>query len=219
MLMVPKNNGLFDLTKTLASVAGKVERQGPLDAEVVPGIEPGWYVVITQPGQDGIVGGHLIGRRFGIYQPRFPLTTIQRGRKVTRWHNFFPGYLFVFVWGIHRHARRIQSIPGVSRLLYKAGTDIPAKVPFDLIDHIRAEENKENPIQYTEQVVRMRKRRKKRSLEKEEKTYQVDPDEIVSTYSKSYWARTEVAERFDLLHKALGLPQGSLTESPGRATG
>jgi transcription antitermination factor NusG len=218
MLMVPRNNGLFDISKTLMSVTSRVEKQGPLDAEIVPGIEAGWYILITQPGQGGIASSHLIGRRFGVYEPRFPTTTIERGRKVTRWRNFVQGYIFVFVWGIDAHRRRILSVPGVQRLLCTFPSDTPFKVPDALIDKLRAQENLENPIQYSV-AIKARKRRKKRRLDKQEKLVQAEAEDIVSVSSKSYWSTAVEAVHVNLLEKALGLPQGGLTESAVRVTG
>lgn len=205
MLMVTNNNrGLLDLRASLMQLSERADKAGPLCAEIVSGSEPRWYIVVTTPGQEGIAAGHLIGRRFGVYQPRFPDPKIIRGRKQRRWRNLFPCYLFVFVWDAERHARRILACPGVARMLCIGERPVP--VPFDVIDHLRAEENKLNPVQYTIDVVRVRKRRKKRTQVTEQKVVEADPDDIISVSSKSYWTLDE-PERFSLLHKALGLPE------------
>lgn len=211
MLMIPPNNGLFDMTKTLTAIAEKVEKQGPRDAELVPGKPSGWYIVCTQAGQDGVAAGHLIGRRFGVYQPLYPNTTVVRGRKVTRMLRMFPGYLFIFAWDIDRHVRRILAVPGVSRLL--SIEDKPVRVPDALIDDIRAAENRENPIRYTVEMTKVRKRRKKRRIETWEEEVEATADDIVAVSSKSYWFQDPGPSRIGLLEKALGLPQGGLTES------
>lgn len=219
MLMKRKNTGLFDLAATLITVTSRVEKHGPLDAEIVPGVEAAWYIAVVQPGQEGVAAGHLIGRRFGIYQPRYPDTKIERGRKVTRWRKIIPGYLFIFVWDIERHERRIIAIPGVQRLLRPHGSDLPIKVRDAEIDRLRAQENIDNPIRYTVETMKVRKRRKKRTMERHETVVQCDPDEIVAVTSKSYWHKAADGEHVSLLEKALGLPQGRLTESANRVTG
>lgn len=203
MLMINKNAGLFDIATTLSSISSKVEKTGPLDAEIVPGKEPRWFIVVTQPGHEGIAAGHLIGHRFGIYQPQEKTIIKVRGRPQPRTRNLFPTYLFVYVWDIEKHARRILCMPGVQRLL--CAGDKPVAVPFHVIDHIRAEENALNPIDIPMDAVTKKKRKRRRRRGKD-RTVQNVQEEIVATYSKSYWARLEEPERFDLLHKALGLP-------------
>lgn len=191
----------------IVRVAGeRSERQGPLDAELVPngGGEPHghWWAVTTLPNHEGIAAAHLIARRFGIYLPQFSHSLMRRGRKVNYTRNMLPGYIFVFVWDISRHWRRILSVPGASGML-------PRPVPDHMIDDLRGEENKLNPEFAMEQVIKYRKRRrqKRQQIIVSELT-PIVKGEIVSVHAKSYWTGIETLEpeqRISKLHIALGL--------------
>lgn len=203
MLMVPRNSPI-DVSRALMAVADRVEKQGPMNAEIVPGAEPGWFIVVTHPGQESVAAGHLIGRRFGIFQPQGCRRWISKtGKKCSRTYNLFPTYLFIFVWDIDKHQRRILGVPGVQRIL--CSDDKPVRVPEKEIIQIKQAENAANPIFAEFQEVKVRKRRRGKSDTQLVTVYrQIGPDDVVSVSSKSYW-NVEEPERFDLLHKALGL--------------
>ena len=149
---------LIDEKKYLEMAAQYEQRIGPRDAEMVPGVEGKWLIVRVEGGRQQTAAAHLVGRRFGVYLPQFPETLIIRGRAVDRLRNLFPGYLFVFVWGVHQHLRRIMSVPGVIEVMMR--NDQPVIVTDALIDKIRHSEESEWPLITTVDVVKVRKRRK-----------------------------------------------------------
>jgi transposase InsO family protein len=166
----------------------------PLNAQIVSDCTPRWHVVITRPGEEGIASGHLIGRRFGVYQPmetkHYPAC---RGRAAyCRNLPLFRGYLFVFVWDINAHVRRIMACPGVSRVLCDGSR--AAIVPDQLINDLQAREAGMTAIP------RRSRRKKKHSVE--------EPVEIVriAPYSALHGIESlDDAGRISLLHRALGL--------------
>jgi transcriptional antiterminator NusG len=118
-------------------------------AELVPGAEPHWHVIETHPNGEATAAGHLIARRFGIFVPEIEETIIRRGRKIDVKRLMFRGYIFVFVWDILSHQRRIESVPGVARIMYvetAGGRKLPAVISDKKIDEIRAVENRERPL-------------------------------------------------------------------------
>jgi transcription antitermination factor NusG len=120
----------------------------PLSAELVPGISPAWYLIESYPNHERIAASHLIARRFGMFVPETEETIVRRGRKLDVTRLMFTGYLFVFVWDIDRHAHRIQSCPGVSRIVLTSDGEKtwPAVIKDQTIDQIRAVENTLRPL-------------------------------------------------------------------------
>lgn len=187
----------------------RAEKDGPYAAQIVPGQEPQWCIVTTQPGEDGVAAGHLAGRGFGVYQPQIRSVEIRRGRKVDVVRNMFPGYLFVFVWGLSQHTRRILGCTGVRDFLRTTGGK-PVVVPDELVDHVRAQENRQNPITLPVEAIAKRARRKKRAKTREEqqRLVPVEDNEIVSVSAWS--AMRDISEldqdgRISALHVALRL--------------
>src|SRR5437588_12517795 len=78
---------------------GSAERHGYHGRGHVAGQagEPAWHIVRTELGRETIAAAHLAGRRFGIYLPMIDSVPL------------FPGYLFVFAWGITDQWRRIRA--------------------------------------------------------------------------------------------------------------
>jgi transcription antitermination factor NusG len=121
----------------------------PWSAELVPGAMPQWHVLETYPNNERMAAAHLVARRFGMFVPEIEETIVLRGRKVDRVRLLFRGYIFVFVWDILRHQRRIESIPGVLRIMFvetSVGRKRPAVISDAKIDEIRAVENGERPL-------------------------------------------------------------------------
>lgn len=200
---------LSDNERYLAMAAQYERRIGPRDAEMVPGIEGKWLIVRAEGGREQTVAAHLAGRRFGIYLPQFPETLIVRGRKIDRLRNLFPGYVFVFVWGVQQHIRRILAVPGVIGMVMRG--DVPAVLPFHVIEQIRAQEECDWPLVTTVDIVHVRKRRKKYSQYTETKLIHVAPEDIVSVRAAG-WIKglTDLSdeERNSALQSALGLNDG-----------
>lgn len=160
-----------------------------------------YYIVTTLANHEGIVCGHMIARRFGLYQPRKPSSYVIKGRKRQVMRSLAPGYLFVMSWDIERDYRLILSIPGVTGI-------ISTPIPDEQVNKLRAAENRERPMVYMEDVVKVRKRRKKYSQVITQREATVKDNEIVSVTSYSAWAEIAALaepERIGKLHAALGL--------------
>lgn len=160
-----------------------------------------WYIATTLPNHENIAAAHLIARRFGLYQPRKPSSYIIKGKKRSVMRNLAPGYLFVLVWDIDRDFRRILAVPGVTGII-----NMP--VPDKQVNKLRAAENSERPLVYVDDVVKVRKRRKKYTQVTRREEVSVDQDEIVSVTCYDAWAEIAALaepERIGKLHTALGL--------------
>ncbi len=179
------------------SVRQRDERQGPYHAEIVDGCEPLWHVLIVEPASERITAAHLVGRRFGVYLPEFDKKVVQpsgRVRLVRR--RLFPGYLFLFVWDVMRHMRRIRACPGAIHLLFDGSH--PAVVPDKLIDRMQAIEAGMINLKAD------RPRRRRRKLANADET----DNEIVSVRCYSALDGVEHLDdggRISALHRALGL--------------
>lgn len=154
----------------------------PTLAEIVPGRTPQWHVVETHPNRERTAAGHLIARRFGVFLPEKEETVVRRGRKFDQTSLIFRGYIFVFVWDIVEHIDRINSIPGVSRLVYvetMGGRRLPATLTDEQIDQIRAVENHERPlpaITIPEEIIRPKG--KGRWTKKQKRLYDLQRQQI-----------------------------------------
>ncbi|MGJ5163179.1 transcription termination/antitermination NusG family protein [Bradyrhizobium sp. HKCCYLR1051] len=141
-----------------------------------------WHVIETMPNQEGIAASHLVGRRFGIYVPETEHTIIRRGRKVDVRRPMFPGYVFVFVWDIAQHWRRLRSIPGVARIVTMTaedGTIEPAVVPDAKIDLIRLVENSERPLWHDAVVSVAEPAKKKRSKRRKGRKHKEETADVI----------------------------------------
>lgn len=184
------------------------ERQGRFEAEIVPDCSPKWHVLLIEPGHERIAAAHLVGRRFGTYLPMLEETKITRGRKRQAKYPIFPGYLFIFVWDIEHHLRRIKACTGVSGVLYSGS--VPAEVPDKIMERIQVVENSMCPLTMTVETVSKPKRRWRRSIKSalEKSEVGVDPNEVVSVRCFSAFRDIDMlddAGRNQALHKALGL--------------
>lgn len=189
------------------------ERRGPLDAEIVAGCSPNWHVIETYAHHERIAAGHLVGRRFGIYLPETEYCEIRRGQKVEGLRLLLPGYVFIFVWDIERHYRRICAIPGVIAPLRADGQI--CVVPDTIINRLRAIENGERfRLTITvEEVVRKKRHRESRKTVREIPVYECD---IIGVHAYSPYLEeqrqreTEIRAVQSDFAKAMGLvPQAS----------
>lgn len=112
------------------------QRQGPFAAEIMAGHSPAWHLIQTAPRQETVAAAHLVGRHFAIYLPTFGRDDVLPvSGKVRAGDPLFRGYLFLFVWNIEAHWRRICACPGVARIVVEA--ERPVVVPDTVIDDIQ----------------------------------------------------------------------------------
>lgn len=145
-----------DVARTAeASIRQSDERRGPFAAEIVEVCTPRWHVLITAAAHEQIAAAHLIARGFGIYHPTFDKNVPRCGARAAHvaQRPLLPGYLFVFVWDLDKHWRRIRGCPGVVNIL--ADGPRPAIVPDEMIDYLQAKEFSESGFGHSK-----RKRRK-----------------------------------------------------------
>lgn len=183
-------------SRALQIAADLDAKLGPYSAEIVPEVRAQWHVAATVPAHEDKAIKFLSARGFGVYAPAFEVTHIARGRKITRYRPLFPGHLFLFVWDIKRHWRRVKQCPGVARIL--CIEEEPVVVPYPAIHRMQAIE-----FSGIEALQPKRSRRRK----KKGRIYDTGPN-IISVSPKSYWAGIEKLDddgRNRLLHKALGL--------------
>jgi hypothetical protein len=135
-------------------------------AEMVPNFSPHWHIIETHPNGERTAAAHLVARRFGVFIPEIEDSVVKRGRKFDRTRLMFTGYIFVFVWDVMRHLSRIETIPGVARVMHSLVETRPAVMDergwaeiypaeFEerplvisdlIIDEIRAVENEQRPL-------------------------------------------------------------------------
>lgn len=186
-----------------------------LNAEIVAGTEPGWYIIETFANHERIAAAHMVGRRFGVFVPEKEETVVRRGRKIATTRLLFTGYVFVFVWDIERHFRRLTAIPGVMRVICRSGggQPVPVKISDKMIDDIRAVENKHRPlppILAESGVIGIKKKRRwRKSRQKpQDDANAIDPTIVaVRPWSAFQDALITLDEqgRNQTLHRALGL--------------
>ncbi len=177
---------------TLLAHAYALGRHSCLQAEIATeDAQAGWHVLVTMPGQERIAAAHLTARRFGVYVAEMQAVDNRRGKEA-----MFPGYVFVFVWGIDQHWQKILGCPGITRIL--------APISWQDIDRIRAIENEHCPLP----LVRAKLPRGYRRNRKRE-DYARTTDQVVSVRSWSAFqdgiAGLDGEGRNQLLRKALGL--------------
>lgn len=94
-------------------------KSGPFAAEFVPDVTPLWHLVETFPGDERKAQAFLARRRFGVFLPVFSRATLKE--LIVAGFDphplIFPRHLFVLVWDVLRHWRRIVNCPGVARIL------------------------------------------------------------------------------------------------------
>lgn len=199
--MISETNGNLALVRDELNISGYQRGQivdykprNPQAAEIVPGVKPLWHVIETHPNHERIAVGHLIARRFGVFVPETELTIVRRGRKLDVIRLMFTGYIFIFVWDILRHRNRIESCPGVARIVLVDDKPDQARRPAVIsdqkIDEIRAVENGERPlfnITPSAEVVRSKKDKKRwKKCSKKEKEREIEElaraNDIVAVY-------------------------------------
>lgn len=176
-------------------------RIGKYSAEIIADCTPQWHLIETWVGKEYKASDFLIQRHFGVFLPTFDPNAILMldginlcaGRGL-----IFPGHLFVFVWDIEYHWRRICACPGVWDILLDR-SEHPVIVPDKDMDFIQA-------LQFGLCPHPMSKR--KRLKAKYEQKQKDNTEEQVTLTTPSRWRGIEHLDsdgRNQLLHKALGL--------------
>jgi hypothetical protein len=127
---VTKNETREEIERRALEISAYLEhRDGLYRAEIVPACRPQWHLLNIAPGKEDIAIGHLVKRGFGIFLPQFmrgavlELPIYRNGRlcgheKIDMSEKLIvPGRLFVFVWDILHHWRRIKACTGVQRIM------------------------------------------------------------------------------------------------------
>jgi transcription antitermination factor NusG len=128
-----------DHERLLALAADEAQKLGVIEATIVPETDPLWHIVETYPTHEFVAAAHLAARRFGVFLPSLTVKFKDRFRRIlSRDKTLFPGYVFVFVWDLMEHRRRILACPGVKAIVYAAG--VAAVAPDTMIDHLRIRE-------------------------------------------------------------------------------
>lgn len=179
---------MFDAEAAIEASERSAARCGPFNAEIIPDTEAKWHLLRVNAAT--IAAAHLVGRRFGVYDP---------SDYVTR-QRLFPGYLFVFVWDIELHRRRIQACPGVLKIMRFAG--LPVVVPDRMINRIQAMEFQS----LCEVEPRKRKRYRKQNLWVQ---HSLESPPVITIKTRSVFdgiRELDTEARISILHRALGLP-------------
>ena len=150
-----------EIERHALAVAAENERKiGPFRAEIVPDATPAWYIVRTAPGQEDKAARFLEARAIGVFLPRF----VKGARMMLRTSSVidlsdqlvFPGKVFVFVWDVLAHWRRITACPGVSGIMCD-GAERPVVVPDAQMNRIQI-------LQFELAITRTRRRRKRYAI-------------------------------------------------------
>jgi len=137
-------------------IAAALDRKlGPYHAQVTPDVAPAWHIVRTTPGQENKAAGYLAHRGIGVFVPSFvPGSRLKLGNELLDLGGklIFPGRVFLFVWDILAHWRRIMACPGVQAVMLN-GSEKPVVVPDVEVDRIQV-------MQYVLAVARPKRRKR-----------------------------------------------------------
>jgi transcription antitermination factor NusG len=167
-------------------------KEGKFSAEIMPECSPQWHLIETWPNREMKAVKFLVDRHFGVFLPTFE-------SKLGATRLIFPGHLFIFVWDIVKHWRRIRMCPGVGRVLMDQ-PEHPVVVPDKVIDFIQA-------LQFGLSPSKLSKRQRMKRKYQQQICGDQD-EETVILHCRSHWNDLEAlapAQRISLLHRALGL--------------
>lgn len=94
-----------------------------------------WYVVQHKPAQGDRALTHLQHQDVPCFYPKVKVEKVRGGKRVSVLEPLFPGYLFVNLEPTDSTWAKLRSTRGVLRVVGFSNT--PAKVPDDVIQHIR----------------------------------------------------------------------------------
>jgi transcription antitermination factor NusG len=121
-----------EIERRALQIAADLDRKlGPYRAQIIPDAKPAWHIVKTAPGQENKAAQFLEDRCVGVFLPKFV-----KGARLVMKHELvdlsdkllFPGMVFVFVWDVLAHWRRIMACPGVQSIMVD-GNEKPVIVP------------------------------------------------------------------------------------------
>jgi transcriptional antiterminator RfaH len=99
-----------------------------------------WYLIFTKPRQEEVALANLTRQGYGVYLPRLRHWR-KRGKRLLVVEPLFPRYLFIHLNSHTDNWTPIRSTLGVMSLV-RFGTE-PARVPDDLVAHLKSRENDE----------------------------------------------------------------------------
>lgn len=178
------------------------EKDGKRVAEIVPGVTAKWHMANTKPGNEDKVADQLAERGIGAFVPRFDtgsVISIRVALPMGRWRNeelkvgnklIFPCRVFIFVWDVMEHWRRVRSCPDLQSIIVD-GAQVPVALPDEQISRIQA-------LQF--ELIPKEKKQKKR------KRYQTaEVDDFVRTMHTKDFMAVDGAQRNQALDRSLGL--------------
>jgi hypothetical protein len=175
-----------EIERRALEIAAELDRTaGPYYAEVLPDVTPRWHIVRTTPGAENKATFFLSHRGIGVFLPKFI-----KGSRMMQSHQpvdvsdtlIFPGKVFVYIWDVLAHWRRITACPGVQSIMV-TGSEKPVVVP----------DQEMRRIQYLEDVLAHRSRRRRR------KRYGSSADDLITISCRDYlhvdgWNRNRVLD-------------------------
>lgn len=103
-----------------------------------------WYCVHTKPRAEAQALEHLQRQGFECLLPRLQRTVLRNGRRQTVVEALFPRYLFLRADAETTSLAPVRSTKGAVGLVRTAG--LPATVPDDFIERLRADANADGVI-------------------------------------------------------------------------
>lgn len=113
-------------------------RTSGFEAEIVEGESPQWYLLQTFPGNDLKAMRYLARRRFGVFRPMQQRKHAKvEGQPIGGMEPCFPGWLFVYCWGVDKMRWRILSAPGVASIFSDSVSLKPIVIPDEFVMRLR----------------------------------------------------------------------------------
>ena len=158
-----------------------------------------WYVVQTNPREEGVASSVLKQQGFDIYQPFMQRYVFHARKKTLKRYPLFPNYLFVNVGTSEEDLHKVRWCRGVRRILLDNYTPVP--IDEDFIVGLRSLEDSEEGIIKKPVEVKSGAGGSLRSLHLMLNTYPNCPEGVV-LYSGTYARRPEQRLTFMPLYYA-----------------
>lgn len=188
-----------------AQAAARASASMPRNAEIATHA-PAWFVATTWPAQERTALRHLIRHRFGCCLPEARSAGRFGGRHSTieiKPGPLLPGYLFVFLWAPVAQAGRVLACTGVSGLLSDE-EGRPSAIPDEVINAIRAIENRFDPLATEVDDLVWIRRKKRLRQSRITRVRPIGPEDVTSVHSWcAAWLGNDTAERAHTLVEGL----------------